>query len=122
MIIEYINVNFSIYNEEELQNNKDYKRFWYVINSVVYIDEIKDKIGETEGIYEEAVDPDKKEATPEEQDLIDDANEENDALDVEGGEIDYEGSYERTLEGNFYDGFVENYSYSFMDYISNKSD
>ena len=25
-------------------------------------------------------------------------------------------------EGNFYDGFVENYSYSFMDYISNKSD
>jgi hypothetical protein len=44
LIIDYININFSIYNEEKTQNNKDYKRFWYIINSALYLDEIKDKV------------------------------------------------------------------------------
>ena len=98
LIIEYININFNIYNEEIIQNDKNFKRFWYVINSSLYIDEIKDKVGETEGIYEEAIDTDKKEISQEEQDAIDDANEENDAIDVEGNEYDYEAGYERLLE------------------------
>ena len=60
-------VDSYIYNDEIMQYDKDYKRFLYVINSVMYINEIKDKIGETEGIYEEATDPDKKELSQEEQ-------------------------------------------------------
>jgi hypothetical protein len=119
LIIDYININYGIYNEEKTQNNKDYKRFLYIINSDLYLDEIKDKIGETEGIYEESVDPDKKELTQEEQDALDDANEEDNALDVEGGEYDYEAGYERNLERPFDDGFVESYKVNFLDYVSN---
>jgi hypothetical protein len=119
LIIDYININFGIYNEEITQNDKDYKRFWYVINSSLYIDEIKDKVGETEGIYEEAIDPDKKEVSQEEQDAMDDANEENDAMDIEGNEYDYEAGYERSMERPFDDGFVENYEFTFMDYHNN---
>ena len=62
----------------------------------------------------------KKEMSSEEQDAKDDAQEEDDALDVEGGEIDYEAGYERNMERPFDDGFVENYSYSYLDYVSNK--
>ncbi len=110
MIIDYINLNYFVYNEDITKNDKDYKRFWYIINSVMYLDEIKDKVGETEGIYEE-YDPDKKPLTEEEQSALDDAKEEDDALDVEGNEIDYEAGYERNLERSFDDGFVENYPY-----------
>jgi hypothetical protein len=120
LLVDFININFSIYNEEQLQNDKDFKRFWYVINSQLYINEIKDKVGETEGIYEEATDPDKKEMSQEEQDAKDDAREEDEALDVEGNEIDYEAGYERNMERSFDDGFIENYSYSYLDYVSNK--
>ncbi len=111
MIIEYINLNYFVYNEDITKNDKDFKRFWYIINSQLYLDEIKDKVGETEGIYEEAVDPDKKALTDEEQSALDDAKEEDDALDVEGNELDYEAGYERNLERSFDDGFVENYPY-----------
>ena len=31
LIIDYININYGIYNEEKTQNNKDYKRFIYII-------------------------------------------------------------------------------------------
>ena len=83
------------------------------------MNEVKDKIGETEGIYEEANDPDKKEISPEEQDKIDDDNEENGALDIEGDEHDYEGNYERNMDKDFDDGFVENYKFDYMDYKGN---
>lgn len=118
LIIDYININFSIYNEDKTQNNKDYKRFIYVINSALYLDEIKDKIGETEGIYEEAVDPDKKEISTEEQEALDDAKEEDDALDVEGGEYDYEAGYERNLERPLDPDFVKNFEYNYLDYYA----
>jgi copper chaperone CopZ len=120
LIIDFININYNIFNEEITQYDRDYKRFIYIINSMMYINEIKDNIGETEGIYEEAVDPDKKERTEEEQNAIDDANEEEDALDVEGGEYDYEAGYERNMERPFDDGFVESYEYTYMDYKQNK--
>lgn len=119
LIIDYININFEMFNEEKIQNDKDYKRFWYVINSQTYINEIKDKVGETEGIYEEAIDMDKKELTQEEIDSIDDANEEDNALDVENNEIDYEAGYERNLERGIneelYEKIQEN---TLMDYIN----
>ena len=119
LILDFVNINFNIYNEEKIQIDKDLRRFYYVINSVLYINEIKDKVGETEGIYEEATDPDKKELTPEEQEQIDDATEEQEALDVECNEYDYEAYYERNLERSFDDGFIENYNYNYNDYINN---
>ena len=119
LILDFVNINYNIYNEEKIQIDKDLRRFYYVINSVLYLNEIKDKVGETEGIYEESVDPEKKENTQEDQDKIDDDNEEAEALDVEGNEYDYEAYYERNLDRGFDEGFVENYTYNFMDYINN---
>ena len=119
LILDFININFNIYNEEKIQIDKDLKRFHYIINSVIYLNEVKDKIGETEGIYEEANDPDKKEISSEEQDKMDDDNEEKDALDIEGDEYDYEGNYERNMDRDFDDGFVENYKFDYMDYKGN---
>jgi len=120
LILDFININYNIYNEEKIQIDKDLRRFYYVINSVLYINEIKDKVGETEGIYEEAIDGDKKEISEEEQNKMDDDNEEQEALDVEGNEYDYEAYYERNLERGLDDSFVENYKYDYLDYINNK--
>jgi hypothetical protein len=119
LIYDFINITFSLTNEEKTQSDKDYKRFNYILNSKVFIDEIKDQIGKTEGIYEEVVDEEKKEITEEEQNKKDDINEENDALDVEGNEYDYEAGYERNLERDFDDGYVEKYEFTFMDYYYN---
>ena len=120
LILDFVNINYNIYNEEKIQIDKDLRRFYYVINSALYLNEIKDKVGETEGIYEEATDPDKKEVSPEDQDKMDDDKEEQEALDVEGDEHDYEAYYERNLERGFDEGFIENYEYNFMDYINNQ--
>ena len=119
LILDFININFNIYNEEKIQIDKDLKRFHYIINSVIYLNEVKDKVGETEGIYEEAIDPDKKEVSQEDQDKADDANEEQEALDIEGDEYDYEAGYERNLERSLDDGFVENYTFDYADYKNN---
>jgi hypothetical protein len=111
LLIDFINNIFSIYNEEVIKNNSDYKRFIYIMNSVLYLDEIKDKFGEIEDISE--ID---KELTQEEQDKIDDANEEDEALDIEGGEYDYEAGYERNLERPLDEDFVNSYEINFLDY------
>jgi hypothetical protein len=119
LIIDFINIYFDMYNEEKYKIKMDYKNFWYIINSSVYIDEIKEKIGETEGIYEEAVDPDKQELTPEEQDAKDDAEEEEDALDVEGDEYDYEAYHSRNLDRELDPEFIEKASQlSYIDYLA----
>ena len=122
LIYDFINITFSLTNEEKTQSDKDYKRFEYILNSKVFIDEIKDQIGKTEGIYEEVVDDEKKEITEEEQNKLDDNAEENDALDIEGNEYDYEAGYERNLERDFDDGFVEKYEFSYLDYYYNARD
>ena len=103
-IYDFINITFSLTNEEKTQSDKDYKRFKYILNSKIFIDEIKDQIGNTEGIYEEVVDENKETMTEDEQNKIDDDVEENDALDIEGNEHDYEAGYERNLERSFDDG------------------
>lgn len=118
LIIDFINAHYDIYNEEKFKTKKDYKNFWYIINSSVYINEIKDKIGETEGIYEESVDPDKKDISQEEQNLIDDAEEEADAVDVEGGEFDYEAYHSRNLDRELDKEFIERANnITYRDYI-----
>jgi len=122
LIYDFINITFSLTNEEKTQSDKDYKRFQYILNSKVFIDEIKDQIGKTEGIYEEAIDDEKREITEEEQNKLDDNAEENDALDIEGNEYDYEAGYERNLERDFDDGYVEKYQFTYLDYYNHSKD
>lgn len=119
LIYDFINITFSLINEEKTKSEKDYKRFEYILNSKVFIDEIKEQIGKTEGIYEEVVDEDKKEISEEQQNKLDDDNEEQDALDIEGNEYDYEAGYERSLERDFDDRYVEKYELSYLDYYYN---
>lgn len=94
--IDFINYVFYLFNEEELRSQQDIKRFVYILNSYTYIDDIKEKIGDTEGIYEEYKDAD-EEISEEKQEELEDDKEEADALDVdmdmEEG-FDWDGLYE----------------------------
>jgi hypothetical protein len=97
LIIDFINVVFDLYNEDKFNFDIDFKQFYYFIHSATYIDELKDVMGVTEGVYEELQDED-KELTEEEKDALEDAKEEEDALDVEGDEIDYLATYDRIID------------------------
>ena len=122
-IYDFINISFSLINEEKMQNDKDYKRFEYILNSKQFIDEIKDQIGKTEGIYEEVIDEDKKELTEEEQNKLDDDKEALDALDLEENEYDYEAGFERNFDREFYEGYVDKFEISYLDFYNlNKKD
>ena len=106
-----------------MQHDKDYKRFEYILNSKQFIDEIKDQIGKTEGIYEEVIDEDKKELTEEEQNKLDDDKEALDALDLEDNEYDYEAGFERNFDKEFYEGYEDKFQLSYLDYYNlNKKD
>lgn len=120
LVYDFINISFSLINEEKIQYDKDYKRFEYILNSNQFIDEIKDQIGQTEGIYEEVIDEEKKELTEEEQNKLDDAKEEEDALDIEGNEYDYEAGFERNFDREFYEGYENNFELSYLDYYNLK--
>jgi len=54
-------------------------------------------MGITEGIYEEYVD-ENKQLSEEEKDAIQDAEEEDGALDIEGDEVDYASMYDRNFD------------------------
>jgi len=97
-ILDFINTSFNIFNTERLSNNIDIKRFYYLINSQTYVNEIVEKSGikNVEGIYSEYVEDD-REITQEEKDNLDDAIEEQEALDIES-EYQYEDEYERVQE------------------------
>jgi hypothetical protein len=97
LIVDFINIVFELYNEERFNFDIDYKQFYYFIHSATYIDEIKDVMGVTEGIYEELHDEEKV-LTEEEKEALEDAKEEDEALDVEGDEIDYLATYDRIIE------------------------
>jgi hypothetical protein len=117
MLIDFINSYYSIYFEEHHENNIDYKRFNYIINSQTYVNEIMDKIGDTEGIYEEYRDPDKV-LSQEEQEALDDAKEVDEALDVEGDEVDYASFYDHNLDLEPTERYIESIqNYSFQDYM-----
>jgi len=122
-IYDFINISFSLINEEKMQNDKDYKRFEYILKSKQFIDEIKDQIGKTEGIYEEVIDEDKKELTEEEQNKLDDDKEALDAIDVEDNEYDYEAGFERNFDRELYDGYEDKFEISYLDFYNlNKKD
>lgn len=97
LVVDFINVVFDLYNEDKFNFDIDFKQFYYFIHSATYIDELKDVMGVTEGVYEELQD-EEKELTEEEKDALEDAKEEEDALDVEGDEIDYLATYDRIIE------------------------
>ncbi len=97
LLIDFINMLFDLYNEEKYKYKMEYKEFYYFIHSATYIDDIKDTMGITEGIYEEYVD-ENKQLTDEEKDAIEDAEEEDGALDVEGDEVDYATMYDRNFD------------------------
>jgi adenylate kinase family enzyme len=104
-IIDFINLIFDLYNEEKYKYKMDYKQFYYFIHSATYIDAVKDTIGITEGVYEEYVD-ETKQMTEEEKEALEDAKEEEDALDVEGDEIDYASRYDRNADLEPPEGFL----------------
>jgi hypothetical protein len=81
-LIDFINYVFYLFNEEELRSHQDIKRFVYILNSSTYIDNIKETIAETDGIYEEYKDAD-EELSEEKQEELENDKEEADALDVD---------------------------------------
>lgn len=97
-ILDFINTSFNLFNTERLANNIDIKRFYYLINSQTYVNEIAEKSGvkNVEGIYSEYIDED-QEVTQEEKDNIEDANEEQEALDMES-EYPYEDEYDKAQD------------------------
>jgi len=97
LIVDFINVIFDLYNEDKFNFDIDFKQFYYFIHSATYIDELKDVMGVTEGVYEELLD-ENKELTEEEKDALEDAKEEDDAMDIEGDEIDYLATYDKIIE------------------------
>jgi hypothetical protein len=97
LIVDFINVAFDLYNEDKFNFDIDFKQFYYFIHSATYIDELKDIMGVTEGVYEELLD-EEKELTEEEKDALENAKEEEDAMDVEGDEIDYIATYDKNIE------------------------
>jgi hypothetical protein len=97
-ILDFINTAFNLFNTERLSNNIDIKRFYYLINSQTYVNEIAEKSGvkNIEGIYSEYVDED-QEITQEEKDSMEDAREEQEGLDMES-EYQYEDEYDKVQE------------------------
>lgn len=114
LLIDFINTLFELYNEEKYKYKIEYKEFYYFIHSATYIDEIKDTMGQTEGVYEEYVD-ENKQLTDEEKDAMEDAEEEEGALDMEGDEIDYATMYDRNFDREPREDFGE-FDLSYREY------
>lgn len=97
LIVDFINVIFDLYNEDKFNFDIDFRQFYYFIHSATYIDELQDTQGVTEGVYEELLD-EEKELTEEEKDALEDDKEADDAIDVEGNEINYLATYDRSID------------------------
>lgn len=95
-LIDFINSVFDIYNEDVLKLNLDIKRFKYILNSSTFIEDVQDKMGTVEGVYEEYRDVD-DELTEEEIEEKENAEEEADAMDIDT-EFDYMSQYDKTLD------------------------
>lgn len=96
-LIDFINTAFELFNVENLMNNKDIKRFTYVLKSSFYMRNLEEKedINKNTGIYEEYTDPD-EELSEEQLEILEDAIEEQDALDMES-DIDYEEAFDNAM-------------------------
>lgn len=97
-LIDFISTAFNMFNIEALMNNKEIKRFTYVLKSDSYLRDLEEKQDmevERSGIYEEYKDQD-DEISEEQMEKIQDDIEEQDALDIDG-EIDYEANYDKSM-------------------------
>lgn len=91
LLIDLIINIHKLLNEEVVYTNLETRRFNYILASRDYAKEIETFGGETEGFYGEYKDPDAPE-DPDAQEALYDAQEEQDAMDVEG-DLDYEIDY-----------------------------
>jgi hypothetical protein len=117
MIIDFIDMLFNLYNEEKYIHNIEYKKFYYFIHSATYIDNVKDIMGETEGIYSELVEELTEEEKKARADAKEDADEEGDALDMEDDEVNYEGDLDREVNRTSDIDMDLLHDYSFQDFI-----
>jgi hypothetical protein len=102
LLLELINYNFNLFNLEMIQSNISVKRLEYILNGLVFAEDLENVISEFgTGDEEEEVGIDAKQ-TEEEIEEIEDAREEEEALDVDG-EYDYISNYENIYEDNEYD-------------------
>jgi ribosomal protein L17 len=98
-LIDYINTVFEFFNIESLMDNKDIKRFTFVLKSEAYLRNLAEKDdveSNKKGIYEEYTDPE-EDISEEQVEDIQDAIEEQDALDMDT-EIDYEGDFDASYD------------------------
>ena len=96
-IYEFVDIIYNYFNEDKIMDNIYVRGFMYIIKSSSYFDQVSnlDK-NLVQGIYSEYVDP-TQQPTNEDIDAIDDINEENEALDIDG-EYDFEGEYQKIMD------------------------
>jgi hypothetical protein len=84
-MIEFLSMLFFSFNNEELLNIPDIKKFMYIVKSETFLFDIEQSLkGTTEGIYEEYKDPDDI-TSDEYKERLEDAEEEQLAIDTEVG-------------------------------------
>ena len=103
-IVELINYLFNLFNLEYIQSNISVKRLEYILNGLIFADDLENELTKFESsdeILEEEV---PENPTDEDIDQLDDAREEADALDIDG-EFDFMSNYENIHEENEYNRF-----------------
>ena len=97
-IVDFINTIFLFFNTEKLTNNINIKRFYYLLNSYTYVNEVSEKSGikNVEGIYSEYAD-DAQEVSQETKEQTEDVEAEQEGLDIES-EYQNEDGFERAQE------------------------
>lgn len=98
LLLELINYNFNLFNLEMIQSNISVKRLEYILNGLVFAEDLENVISEFSA-EEDNIDT---KLTEDEVEEIVDAREEEDALDMDG-EYDYMSKYEDLYEDNDYD-------------------
>ncbi len=99
LLLELINYNFNLFNLEMIQSNISVKRLEYILNGLVFAEDLEHVISEFTDDEEAISDTN---LTEDEVQEIEDAREEGDALDMDG-EFDYISNYENLYEDNDYD-------------------
>jgi hypothetical protein len=97
-LIDFINTSFDAHNIEHLLNNKDIRRFTYVLKSTMYFKDLEEREDVfNQGIYEEYTEQD-EEIDEEDIENREDSKQESVGLDVERDVDDEE--YDNTLDSN----------------------
>jgi len=111
-LIEFINVSFDMFNIESLMNNKDIKRFTYILKSNEYLRDFeeRDDTSNVKGIYEEYNDED-EEISEEAMEEMENAEQEMEALDIDRG-FDNDTSFKESLNWDYFDNKYDEYTRS----------